>query len=227
MWGTRSGRTDEEDDRDVSDDERDDHVAHYACHEHRQKAHHGQNRVQAEIVLVVQLRIASHPSVPATRGTKLGLQPTYLDPVRERVEAAPFQERDHEHHRQLPVRPCPDRHRHEWRRRPPPSAAFISRARVYLLEVVFPEDEEHEEEHADDEQGNDVWRSVSARQENGTLGDLHPVSQPSGAVGPSLRMNTMNVSPAVTRMAPTQSTRLNETVSNVSCASRTPVRLPV
>ena len=54
----------------MSNDEGDDHVAHYACHEHRQKAHHGQDRVQTEIVLVVQLRIASRPSVPATRGTK-------------------------------------------------------------------------------------------------------------------------------------------------------------
>ena len=68
---------------------------------------------------------------------------------------------------------------------------------------------------------------VSATQETGTLGDLHPVFQPSGAVGPSLRMNTMNVSPAVTRMAPTQSTRLNGTVSNVTCASRTLGRLPI
>ena len=57
---------------------------------------------------------------------------------------------------------------------------------------------------------------VSATQEIGTLGDLHPVFQPSGAVGPSLRMNTMNVSPAVTSMAPTQSTRLYRSVSEVT-----------
>ena len=39
--------------------------------------------------------------------------------------------------------------------------------------------------------------------------DSQPVFQPSGAVGPSLSTNTMNVSPAVTRKAPSQSTRLS------------------
>lgn len=40
--------------------------------------------------------------------------------------------------------------------------------------------------------------------------NLQLVFQPSGAMLPSLKMNTMQVKPAVTRSAPTQSTRLKD-----------------
>ena len=44
---------------------------------------------------------------------------------------------------------------------------------------------------------------------------LHPVFQPSGAMLPSLRMKMMNVRPAVTRNAPSQSMRLSSERASV------------
>ena len=43
----------------------------------------------------------------------------------------------------------------------------------------------------------------------GKCHSVHPVFQPSGATLPSLRMKMMNVRPAVTRNAPSQSMRLS------------------
>ena len=51
----RGGRTDEVDEGDVRDDEGDDHVAGDAGDGHGEQPDHGQDRAQAEVVLVVQL----------------------------------------------------------------------------------------------------------------------------------------------------------------------------
>ncbi len=59
--------TDEKNERDVSDDERHDDVAQHPGDEHRQQADHRQNRIQTEIVLVVQLH--THISLGRTTRT--------------------------------------------------------------------------------------------------------------------------------------------------------------
>ena len=62
-----AGRTNEVDEGDAADEEGDDDVAKHARDRHGQESHHGQDRVLAEIVLVVQLRRT--PPIPFSTST--------------------------------------------------------------------------------------------------------------------------------------------------------------
>ena len=81
---------------------------------------------------------------------------THLDPERKRIEAAPLNERDEEHRRELAVCPPPDGHRHQRGRGPPPLAR-LSALGMQALEEMLPKDEKREKEHADDEERDDVY----------------------------------------------------------------------
>ena len=80
---------------------------------------------------------------------------------------------------------------------------------------MLPKDEKREKEHAADEERDNVYRTQSitrsllaVQYETCSIHHVHPVFQPSGAEEPSLRTKMMEMRPAVTRNAPSQSIRL-------------------